>query len=226
VLGADRLLRPQPARPTVAGDAAAHEQNPLTHLVAYVIICGFFYGAIMGTYPGHHGPRPLQMLYSGLKVPLLQGVSFALVLPGFFVVNTLLGLRNDFKPALRALISAQAVMSIVLAALAPLVPVWYASGVNYPAATCFNGVMFAVAVGAAQWPLRRLYGPLISRNPRHKIMLTGWLVLYIFVAIQMAWVLRPYIGDPNKPTTFFRHHAWDNAYVMLVEIIWHALGGR
>jgi len=37
----------------------------------------------------------------------------------------------------------------------------------------------------------------------------------VFVAIQLAWVLRPFIGDPSRPTTFFRETAWGNAYVKI-----------
>jgi len=29
----------------------------------------------------------------------------------------------------------------------------------------------------------------------------------------MGWVLRPFIGDPAKPTAYFREGAWGNAYI-------------
>jgi hypothetical protein len=228
-LAADCLLRPPApsplpgAYPGAGAGALDYAGIPLWSLVGCVLLGGFIYGAAMGSYPGPNGPRPLQMLYSGLKVPMLQGVSFALVLPCFFVLNTLLGLRHDLVPAVRALISAQAVMSIVLASLSPLVVVWYLSTRDYHWATLFNGTMFAIAVGAAETPLRRFYGPLIRRNPKHKVMLTGWVIVYVFVAIQMAWVLRPYIGDPERPTTFFREQKWDNAYVVVADLVWKAL---
>ena len=173
---------------------------------------------------GLHGPRPLQMLYSAIKVPLLLLVSFGLTLPSFFVLNTLLGLRNDFPAALRALLSAQAALALVLAALAPLTATWYLSVTSYPSCTFFNGVMFAIATFSARWPLRRRYAPLIARNPRHRSMLTIWLVLYVFVAIQMAWVLRPFLGDPAQATTFFRHGAWGNAYMVVLEVIRRTFG--
>ena len=50
-----------------------------------------------------------------------------------------------------------------------------------------------------------------------------WLLIYAFVGIQMAWVLRPFIGDPHSPTHFFREGAWGNAYVEIVHIIMRAL---
>lgn len=219
-LGADGLLRP-------TGAALQQMQVPspsIARLLAYVLMFSMFFGASLGSFPGLHGPRPLQMLYSALKVPMLQLVSFALTLPAFFIVNTLLGLRNDFVPAVRALISAQAVMSLVLAALAPLTVVWYCSATSYHSAAFFNGALFLIAVSAGEVLVRRQYGPLIRVNPRHKVMLVGWFVVYIFVAIQMAWVLRPYIGDPAQETTFFRPHKFDNAYLVIWKLILRALG--
>jgi hypothetical protein len=46
------------------------------------------------------------------------------------------------------------------------------------------------------------------------------MVLYIFVGIQMGWVLRPFIGDPMEPVQFFRDEAWDNAYVIVARMVW------
>ncbi len=32
-----------------------------------------------------------------------------------------------------------------------------------------------------------------------------WIIVFGLVGVQMAWVLRPFIGDPNQPFTWFRH---------------------
>ena len=91
-------------------------------------------------------------------------------------------------------------------------------------ATALNGLMFAVASVAGQITLRRHYRPLIERNPRHRLALAAWLVLYVFVAIQLAWVLRPFIGSPGLTTSFFREGAWSNAYVELTRTLFPLLG--
>ena len=83
--------------------------------------------------------------------------------------------------------------------------------------------MFTVASVSAQWVLRRRYAPLITRNKRHRLMLRAWLGVYAFVGIQMAWVLRPFIGQPGRPVTFFREDTWGNAYVILFEIAWRTI---
>jgi hypothetical protein len=195
----------------------------LWRLLAMVALFGVFYGAVMGTFGGVRGERALQLLYSGLKVPLLLLITFGLSLPSFFVLNTLLGVRSDFAQALRALVATQAVLTIVLASLAPFTALWYASSGAYRPAILFNAAMFGVASFAAQGLLRRWYAPLIARNTRHRALLRVWLVIYAFVGVQMAWVLRPFVGDPNSPTRFFREGAWGNAYVevarMIVEVI-------
>jgi len=212
---ADALLRGVPA-----------DTRPLVRrrtLLALLVSCGAIYGAVMGSYGGFAGDRALQVLISASKVPLLLLATFALALPSFFVLNTLLGVRGDFDAVVRALVGAQAALTIVLAALAPYTVFWYVSFTGYQPAILFNGVMFAVASLAGQWQLRRAYRPLIARNRRHRVLLRSWLVLYVFVGIQMAWVLRPFIGDPGSPAQFFRAGAWGNAYVVVARLVWDVL---
>ncbi len=214
LLQADDLLRGRAL-------AADRRVRDLPSLLAMVALFGMFYGAVMGTFGGVQGERSLQLLYSGLKVPLLLLVTFGLSLPSFFVLNTLFGLRNDFARVLRALIATQAALTIILASLAPFTAVWYASFPAYRLAIFFNAAMFAIASFAAQGLLRRWYRPLIESDVRHRLLLKIWLVIYAFVGIQMAWVLRPFVGDPYSPTRFFREGAWGNAYVEVAKMALH-----
>jgi hypothetical protein len=152
-------------------------------------------------------------------VPLLLVATFALSLPSFFVLNTLVGLRGDFLRALRALAAAQCGLTIILASLSPLTVVWYVSFEDYSGAILFNGAMFGGATLLAQGVLRRCYRDLIRRQARHRWMLRAWVIVYAFVGIQMGWVLRPFVGAPNVPPAFFRPGAWGNAY----EAVWAVL---
>ncbi len=193
----------------------------LAHLVGCLLLFSLFYGATMGTFRVLSGQPQwlLQIAYSALKVPLLLLATFAISLPSFFVLNTLLGLRRDFEQALRAVVATQAGLAVILASLAPLTMLWYASSAVYSQALLFNGAMFALASVSAQWLLRQYYRPLVARNRRHRWILWGWLVVYTLVAIQMAWLLRPFIGAPTMEVEFLRPEAWDNAYVKVLELI-------
>src|SRR5688572_13475597 len=82
----------------------------LSTLLAALVAFGLFYGAMMGAFTGIWEGKPLQLLYSALKVPLLLGISFVVALPSFFVLNTLLGVRENFGEALRAVAGAQATL--------------------------------------------------------------------------------------------------------------------
>jgi hypothetical protein len=185
------------------------------------------YGGVMGTFRGLTGQDQwlLQVVYSALKVPILLTGSFALGLPSFFVLSTLSGLRQDFGESVRALAAGQAGMAIVLASLSPLTLLWYASSSDYHEALAFNGLMFLTASLVAQYLLRAYYRPLVARHPRHRTLLIAWAAIYLFVAIQLAWLLRPFIGSAAMEVQFLRPEAWGNAYVFVARLVRNILAG-
>jgi hypothetical protein len=105
----------------------------------------------------------------------------------------------------------EAVLSAVRRYLAALPSV----GIHPRRAVLFG----SFARGGAQVVMRRYYGPLIRRMPRHRTMLYFWFLLYAFVGIEMGWVLRPFIGDPKAPVEFLRSDAWGNAYVVVAQLV-------
>src|SRR5262249_18388359 len=122
------------------------------------------------------------------------------------------------------LAATQAAVAVILACLAPYTALWYLTSGDYHEATLFNALMFAIASFAAQWVLRRRYAPLIARNRRHRTMLWTWLGVYAFVGIQMGWILRPFIGQPQRAVTFFRNDTWGNAYIKVFESVMEVFG--
>ena len=114
-------------------------------------------------------------------------------------------------------------MAVILASLAPLTLLWYASSADYPSAILFNGLAFGIASLTAQVLLRGYYRPLVQRNHRHRWVLRAWIVVYVFVGIQMGWVLRPFIGRPDAPVELFREESWGNAYVVVARLIFETL---
>jgi hypothetical protein len=217
---ADDILR---RAPWVA--ARLDSRRALLRLVRCIVIFGLLYGAVMGSFRGLavQSQWVLQIVYSAAKVPLLLTVTFVISLPSFFVLNTLLGLRRDFATAVRSLVAAQAGLAIVLASLAPLTLLWYASSARYGPALVFNGAMFAIASLAGQWLVRGYYRPLVAKNPRHRWVLWGWVFVYVLVGIQLAWLFRPFIGSPVSDVRFLREDPWDNAYVFVARLVWRTL---
>jgi hypothetical protein len=173
------------------------------------------YGAVMGSYHFVAAERLWQIAYSAVKIPILLFATTALCLPGFFVINTVLGLRDDLPKALQAIFAGQAALSIALAALAPFTRFWYFSTADYRAALLFNIAMFTVATFAGHVLMLRQYRPLIRLRPNHRVALVGWLALYAFVGMQMGWILRPFVGDPDAPVAFLRQEPFTNAYIVI-----------
>ena len=206
--------------------AGTDEETPVavSHVLACMVIFGALYGAAMGMYSGLQPGRGMQVLYSAAKVPLLLAVTGAISLPGYFVIGTLWGVRSDLSQSIGALIESQAALTIVLASLAPVTLLWYASSAEYDTAVLFNGVIFALAAAASRIIVRRRFRALIRRDPRHRLLLATWFLLYAFVGVQMGWLLRPFIGSPGQPPSLFRQGAWDNAYVIIGEMVWRTSG--
>src|SRR5579862_1366570 len=108
----DRLLR---------GTDSRDLRSPSTvrHWLVILIAGGIGYGAVMGAFGGITPSRFEQITFSATKVPLLLLATFFLSLPSFFVLNTLLGLRDDFPQVLRALGESQAALTVILFSCAP-----------------------------------------------------------------------------------------------------------
>jgi len=201
--------------------AVGRGRVPLAGIALVLAVCGFVYGMAMGSF----SVRALQSVYSGVKVPLLLVGATLICLPSFFAINAVLGLRDDFAASIRGVLAAQATVAICFAGLAPVTILSYVSSPNYRFAVVINGLYFLIAALAGQYTLQRHYRPLVARNPRHRVARSIWLVLYVFVAIQLAWVLRPFVGSPDLETRFFREEAWSNAYVHVARTVWELLSG-
>lgn len=220
------MRRPNPMKMVDAVLAGARPpgRSWAWRLAAMVAVCGGMYGLVMGSFAGFGGDRGWQVLASALKMPFLILATLSLSLPSFFVMNTLMGVRADFGEAIRAVLSSQAVLTIVLVSLAPVTALWYVSTSAYQAAILFNAAMFTVASLGAQIRLRAAYAPLIRRNPVHGRLLAFWLFLFALVGIQMGWLLRPFVGDPAQPFQLFRDNAWGNAYVIVARMVGQQVG--
>ncbi len=215
IAAADDLLRGR------AAFAPGRGAVPWRQLALLVALFGCVHGAVLGSFGG----RGLQALYSATKVPLLLSVATAVCLPSFYVVNVLLGLRDDWSAACRAIFAAQGTLAVVLCSLAPVTALLYVSTDHYELAIVGNGAVFAVGTLAAQQTMRLHYRPLVARDRRHALARSAWVALYVFVAIQLAWVLRPFLGAPGLPTRFLREDAWTNAYVAVGQVLARLFGG-
>lgn len=188
--------------------------------LARAVACGgAIQGATMGAYALCNGGSAAFILFSTLKVPLFLGLAAALMLPALYVLYALWGLGGEFGLALRALMGGQAAFALVLASLSPFTLVFYLSGASYRGALGFNLGLFALAALAAQGLIRARIRPLLQSDARHSKLLGIGFGLWAFVATQLAWNLRPFVGTPDAPAQFLRPDAFTNAYLALWRVL-------
>lgn len=201
------LLRP---------DAPAMALPKLAFLVA---LCGAIQGAMMGSYALFNGGSPLFIVWAAFKVPLFLGIAAGLCFPALRVLYYLLGLGDEFGPTIRAFAAAQAAFAAILAAMAPLVLVFYLSGLSYRGALILNLIVFALAGFSAQGVARNRLQALLARDGRHLKLWALGFAIWAFVAVQLAWNLRPFIGSPDAEIQFLRPDAFSNVYLGLWKLL-------
>ncbi|MHA3772573.1 hypothetical protein ACXR0O_13640 [Verrucomicrobiota bacterium sgz303538] len=180
------------------------------------------------------GPSFAQFLASAVKVPMLFLLTLVVTFPSLYVFNALLGSRLDLLSVLRLLVAGLAVTLAVLASFGPIVAFFSVSTTSYSFMVLLNVAMCAAAGVLGLTFLRQTLHritlartatpPPIPPQPasgalspsaldevagqplgKHvKGVFRCWMVLFALVGSQMAWVLRPFIGQPDVPFTFFR----------------------
>ncbi|AMV36904.1 hypothetical protein VT85_05700 [Planctomyces sp. SH-PL62] len=227
----DLILRGDRTRPSALREGAV-PISPVRLSRVIVLLC-LAHGLCMGTFAmfSKNGPALDQVLATMVKVPLLFYLTLFVTLPSLYVFNALVGSRLTFSSVVRVLTATLGVNVAVLASLGPIVAFFSACTTSYPFMVLFNVVVFAVAGFLAQMYLLQTLQRLsiaqvledatrvepVDEAPaairplsdeflgRHvKTIFRLWLVLFGLVGAQMGWVLRPFIGNPNIPFTWFR----------------------
>jgi hypothetical protein len=170
-------------------------------LVTVIVLAGFF-GAVAGAYSG-----PTQAVSAAIKVPVLFFGTFVVCFPAFYVVQVLMGSRLQLRQVVVLVVSALALTSIVLAALVPITTVFLITGANYYFQHLLNiGIAFIAGAFGMYWLHDGLTLVCEKRGvyPRKAItIMRVWALLFAFVGIQLAWNLRPFLGDRNQPFRVF-----------------------
>lgn len=234
----DRLLR---GRERALGEDSLR-QTSVGQLVMIVVLLAAAYGFFMGWYGifSRTQPEYRAVLACLLKVPALFLLTLLICFPSLYVFSTLLGSRLSFGATLKVLLGIVAITVTVLASFGPIVAFFAVSTENYSFMKLLNVAFFAVAgmlgVGALLKALRLLLvadtaaptdappvlgAPARENEPDWQVrrVFRIWILIYALVGAQMGWVLRPLVGDPHQPFTWFRARQ-ANFFVDVWHTIW------
>lgn len=197
------------------------------------LILTVIYGLIMGSQSLFHG-HPEGWMYSvaaALKLPVLFLLTIAICMPLVYVLNVLIGAREQFRVVLGLLMSSLAVTSILLAACALILAFFMLSTKSYAFIKFLNVVIFSIAGLYGVWYLSRAMHWLAAKDiaqdqqkPNVQTIVTWWLITYAIVGTQMAWMMRPFIGSPGTPFSVFRAQE-SNFYVDVFGLLGRMIAG-
>jgi hypothetical protein len=223
----DSLLR---GREAFSSEAALNRIRA-SQLVVMVLLLAAVYGGFMGLYAifSRETPEYHQVVSAAWKVPALFLLTLFICYPSLYVFSTLLGSRLSFWSTLRMLMAVTTITVTVLASFGPIVGFFALSTESYPFMKLLNVAFFGVAGLLGVAALRKAWNALtaapampaaapsgavpppigavasVSETTRQvNKLFRVWIVIYALVGCQMAWVLRPFVLDPQSPFAWFR----------------------
>lgn len=186
-------------------------------LLSIALLTGL-YGATMGamglTENAWRGL--LQMSASAIKVPALYLLSVAICFPVLYIVLVLMGARLSFSQTLSLILLAITLNSVLLASCAPILMFFMITSSDYHFIKLLHVAVFAFsgcwAMGAL-WQGLRTMCEKSDLYPKQAIkILQVWVIIFGFVGTQMAWSLRPFVGEPSLGFELFRNEREGNFY--------------
>jgi hypothetical protein len=186
----------------------------LWHAVATIIAFSGFFGLVAGAYSG-----PLQAISAGVKLPFLFFATFVICFPAFYVVQVLAGSRLRLLQVSVMVLSALALTSVLLAAFVPITAFFLITGANYYFQHLLNILLAGVAGMFGMFALHDGLSLVCEKRgvyPRKALsIMRAWALLFAFVGIQLAWTLRPFLGDRNQPFRVFGNYQ-GNFYAAII----------
>jgi hypothetical protein len=191
-----------------------------------ILALGGFFGAVAGAYSGS-----AQAVSAAIKLPFLFFATFVICFPAFFVVQVLVGSRLRLAQVVVVVFGALALTSVLLAAFVPITAFFLISGANYYFQHLLNIAIAIVAGLFGMYALHEGLGVVCEKRgvyPRKALtIMRAWALLFAFVGVQLAWNLRPFLGDRNQPFQVFGRYQGNfyAAVIYAVNQLFEGAGG-
>jgi hypothetical protein len=172
-----------------------------------VLFCALFFGlfgAVLGASSG-----PMQAAVSAVKLPLLFLLTMAICFPTLHILNLLFGAKHSTGQLAVLLLAALAATGTILVGFLPVSLFFLMTNDSYSFFKLLNVGILAVAsfygVRFLAHGMSKLHEGLDTKLAGNRnSVLTLWILLYAFVGSQLAWVTRPYFGEPEMRWEVFR----------------------
>lgn len=180
------------------------------------------YGLIVGLCVGLNS---WQVLYNPIKMPFILIFTLGLTVFTLYVFSSYFGSRLNFLQTLALSMTTMTVISIILAAFAPITFVFmFTAPDSYYFHVLVNVAVFCIAgffgVSFFLAAMRHIHRgkPQLAAFLR---VIKGWIMLYGIVGAQMSWLLRPFF----QATDVFMRERGGNVFVAILKSVAELLGG-
>lgn len=195
-----------------------------------IAIGGAAYGFVFGLWRGQE-----QAVYGAIKLPLLFTLVAGIAAIASSMLGTMLGARLSLAQTLVCLLASLAIASVILGALAPisLFLVLHAPEPSLEPSSLTTAQAILIGhvfvVGLAGWigvtKLGALLHRLIPQRAVARRVMASWFLLVGASGAELSWLLRPFLGKPHLPQSFFRQEALQGSFFEEVgSILGTALG--
>lgn len=186
----------------------------IVNQVLTITVFTFLYGVVMGSYHSL-----LQSIVAGLKVTILFFSAIIICFPSFYVIQQVLGSRMAFRQMAFIILSGFVLSSAIALSFAPIVLLFQLTGGNYHFLQLLHVAIF---VFAGIFGMKLMVDALKFACEKKDIypqigvsVFRIWIVILAFVAIQIAWNLRPFLSEKTEEFSLFRKYE-GNFYTAIV----------
>ncbi|HKK21723.1 MAG TPA: hypothetical protein VJ983_09640, partial [candidate division Zixibacteria bacterium] len=179
-----------------------------------LVVFAFAYGLAMGAYN-----NVLQAIVAGVKVVVLFSLVLVICFPAFFIIQLILGSKLKVHQMLSIILAGFMLTTAIMVSFIPIVVFFLLTGGNYYFIQLLH---IGIFVFSGIFGMKTIVDALIySCEKKNVYPRTGvvvfrfWIVIIAFVGIQLAWNLRPFMGDRNEPFKLFRKYE-GNFYTALI----------
>lgn len=185
--------------------------------VLFILLFSFLYGIVMGSYNGI-----LQSLVTGIKIPCLIFLSLLICFPALFVIQYMIGSTMTLYQMANIILSGFIVFTTIALSFAPIVLFFMVTGNNYAFLKLLHVAIFTFSgIFTIKTIINGLKFSCEKKNVYPKLGMTIfkiWIVIFAFVSSQLAWNLRPFIGNRDLPFELFRERE-SNFYVAVIQSV-------
>lgn len=175
------------------------DKRMILKIIVMILVAGGIYGFTMGIFNS-----VLQGLVSAIKVPLLFFATLLICTPTLHFMGLLLGSKLRFLQSITILLWAIAVNCVLLAAFAPISLFFMLSNSSYAFMMGLHVLIFTICGAAGLTYVNKNFRYVRKKAMEDEkterssgIILLVWMLLYMFVGSQMAFIMSPFVGKDN-----------------------------